>query len=63
VKEILGTAFSVGCTVEGRSPKDVCGDVGSGNVACYLIAGHMAARCNLASQALLRLVERAGRNA
>jgi len=25
VKEILGTAFSVGCTVEGRSPKDVCG--------------------------------------
>jgi len=31
VKEILGTAFSVGCTVEGRSPKDVCGDVGAGS--------------------------------
>ena len=23
VKEILGTAFSVGCTVDGKSPRDV----------------------------------------
>jgi large subunit ribosomal protein L12e len=24
VKEILGTAHSVGCTVDGKSPKDIC---------------------------------------
>jgi large subunit ribosomal protein L12e len=23
VKEILGTAFSVGCTVDGKSPRDI----------------------------------------
>ena len=32
VKEILGTAFSVGCQVDGRSPKDVGDDVDSGEV-------------------------------
>ena len=32
VKEILGTAFSVGCQVDGRSPKDVSDDVESGEV-------------------------------
>ena len=32
VKEILGTAFSVGCQVDGRSPKDVGDDVESGEV-------------------------------
>merc|ERR1739842_223402 len=29
VKEILGTAFSVGCQVDGRSPKDVSDDIES----------------------------------
>ncbi|KAL8707306.1 MAG: hypothetical protein Q9220_007649 [cf. Caloplaca sp. 1 TL-2023] len=32
VKEVLGTAFSVGCQVDGRSPKDVSDDVSSGAV-------------------------------
>ena len=32
VKEILGTAFSVGCQVDGRSPKDVSDDIDSGAV-------------------------------
>jgi ribosomal protein L11 len=32
VKEILGTAFSVGCRVDGRSPKEVTDDVESGQV-------------------------------
>ncbi len=32
VKEILGTAFSVGCQVDGRSPKDVSDDVESGEI-------------------------------
>jgi large subunit ribosomal protein L12e len=30
VKEILGTAFSVGCQVDGKSPKDVSDGVDSG---------------------------------
>ncbi|KAI1004999.1 hypothetical protein K3495_g3216 [Podosphaera aphanis] len=32
VKEILGTAFSVGCQVDGRSPKDVSDDIASGEI-------------------------------
>lgn len=32
VKEILGTAFSVGCQVDGRSPKDICDDITSGEI-------------------------------
>ena len=32
VKEVLGTAFSVGCQVDNRSPKDVSDDVDSGAV-------------------------------
>lgn len=37
VKEILGTAFSVGCQVDGRSPKDVSDDIESGEIEsqCY----------------------------
>lgn len=32
VKEILGTAFSVGCQVDGRSPKDIQEDIDSGEI-------------------------------
>ena len=32
VKEILGTAFSVGCQVDGRSPKDVSDDIERGEI-------------------------------
>ena len=32
VLEILGTAFSVGCRVDGRSPKDVSDDVKAGEI-------------------------------
>lgn len=32
VKEILGTAFSVGCQVDGRSPKDISDDIASGEI-------------------------------
>jgi large subunit ribosomal protein L12e len=32
VKEVLGTAFSVGCQVDGRSPKDVSDDIESGQI-------------------------------
>jgi hypothetical protein len=30
VKEVLGTAFSTGCQVDGRSPKDVSDDIEKG---------------------------------
>ena len=30
VKEILGTAFSVGCTVAGKSPRDVQSAIDNG---------------------------------
>lgn len=32
VKEILGTAFSVGCQVDGRSPKEISDDIESGEI-------------------------------
>ncbi|KAI1430994.1 ribosomal protein L11 [Xylaria sp. CBS 124048] len=32
VKEILGTAFSVGCQVEGRSPRAITEDIDSGAI-------------------------------
>ncbi|KAI9320043.1 60S ribosomal protein L12 [Dichotomocladium elegans] len=32
VKEILGTANSVGCTVDGQSPKDLCAAIDAGEV-------------------------------
>ncbi|GLA31465.1 60S ribosomal protein L12 [Aspergillus niger] len=36
VLEILGTAFSVGCQVDGRSPKDVSDDVKAGEIDSML---------------------------
>lgn len=32
VKEILGTAFSTGCKVDGRSPKEVSDDIENGEI-------------------------------
>ncbi len=32
VLEILGTAFSVGCQVDGRSPKDISDDIQAGEI-------------------------------
>ena len=40
VKEILGTAFSVGCQVDGRSPKDISDDIDEGNVESKLLTSH-----------------------
>ena len=36
VKEILGTAYSVGCQVDGRSPKDISDDIESGEIESML---------------------------
>ena len=32
VKEVLGTAYSVGCQVDGRSPKDISDAISSGEI-------------------------------
>merc|ERR1712150_402477 len=34
VKEVLGTCVSVGCSVDGKSPKDVQAAVDSGEIEC-----------------------------
>ena len=37
VLEILGTAFSVGCQVDGRSPKEISDEVKSGEIESELL--------------------------
>ena len=32
VKEVLGTAYSVGCQVDGRSPKEISDEIESGTI-------------------------------
>lgn len=44
VKEILGTAFSVGCQVDGRSPKDISDDIESGEIESTLYYLHFCYR-------------------
>ncbi|XP_074818096.1 large ribosomal subunit protein uL11-like [Natator depressus] len=34
IKEILGTAQSVGCNIDGRHPHDVINDINSGTIEC-----------------------------
>lgn len=34
IKEVLGTAQSVGCTIDGRAPHDVIEDINSGAMEC-----------------------------
>merc|ERR1712225_4213 len=50
VKEILGTAFSVGCQVDGRSPKDVSDDIESGEIEIpdeWMVDGFLCAYSGL----------------
>lgn len=37
VKEILGTCYSVGCQVDGRSPKDISDDISNGEIESTLL--------------------------
>lgn len=42
IKEILGTAQSVGCTIDGRLPHDVIDDINSGKQECPSVStGHV----------------------
>lgn len=45
VLEILGTAFSVGCQVDGRSPKDVSDDVKAGEIESVFDSSTRIALC------------------
>uniref|UniRef100_A0A8C1TKW8 Large ribosomal subunit protein uL11 n=1 Tax=Cyprinus carpio TaxID=7962 RepID=A0A8C1TKW8_CYPCA len=38
IKEILGTAQSVGCTIDGRPPHDVIDDINSGKMECPAVS-------------------------
>jgi hypothetical protein len=38
IKEILGTAQSVGCNVDGRHPHDIIDDINSGAVECPAVS-------------------------
>ena len=51
VKEILGTAFSTGCQVDGRSPKAVSDDIESGEVESMvdLLTNNVGAKLTLNS--------------
>lgn len=46
VLEILGTAFSVGCQVDGRSPKDVSDDIKAGEIdSTFCSLHHLCDSC------------------
>jgi large subunit ribosomal protein L12e len=43
VKQILGTAFSIGCQVDGRSPKSVSDDIDAGEIESKFIGDNRPA--------------------
>ena len=54
VKEILGTAFSVGCQVDGRSPKDISDDIDSGEIESKMRGGYSSWKRSLICSQFLR---------
>lgn len=46
VKEVLGTAFSVGCQVDGRSPKEISDEIEKGTIESRCL-------CTLAEEDML----------
>ncbi len=47
VLEILGTAFSVGCQVDGRSPKDISDEIKEGNIEGMLVYFQLIFPCDV----------------
>ena len=45
VKEVLGTAYSVGCQVDGRSPKEISDEIQNGTIEskyeCFRVGEEM----------------------
>lgn len=38
IKEILGTAQSVGCSIDGRHPHDIIDDINNGVIECPAVS-------------------------
>jgi large subunit ribosomal protein L12e len=53
VLEILGTAFSVGCQVDGRSPKEISDDIKSGEIDSESLYLQARESCAYASEQFL----------
>jgi large subunit ribosomal protein L12e len=51
VKEILGTAFSVGCQVDGKSPKEISDAIDAGEIESMLSAAIAPCDYSLANHA------------
>ena len=47
VKEILGTAFSVGCQVDGRSPKEISDEIEAGEIEGLFFLHQSCCCCSL----------------
>jgi large subunit ribosomal protein L12e len=47
VKEVLGTAFSVGCQVDGRSPKEISDDIEKGEIQSRCFAAFQSLRWSM----------------
>ena len=41
VKEVLGTAYSVGCQVDGRSPKEISDEIENGTIESMFLCPHV----------------------
>uniref|UniRef100_A0A8C4KVU5 Large ribosomal subunit protein uL11 n=39 Tax=Aves TaxID=8782 RepID=A0A8C4KVU5_DRONO len=41
IKEILGTAQSVGCSIDGRHPHDIIDDINNGAIECPAVSIHL----------------------
>ena len=41
VKEVLGTAYSVGCQVDGRSPKEISDEIENGTIESRFLCSHV----------------------
>uniref|UniRef100_A0A8C0U475 Large ribosomal subunit protein uL11 n=12 Tax=Passeriformes TaxID=9126 RepID=A0A8C0U475_CYACU len=41
IKEILGTAQSVGCSIDGRHPHDIIDDINSGAIECPAVSAQL----------------------
>uniref|UniRef100_A0A8C3JHV2 Large ribosomal subunit protein uL11 n=1 Tax=Calidris pygmaea TaxID=425635 RepID=A0A8C3JHV2_9CHAR len=41
IKEILGTAQSVGCSIDGRHPHDIIDDINNGAIECPAVSSHL----------------------
>nr|XP_035114233.1 60S ribosomal protein L12 isoform X1 [Callithrix jacchus] len=56
IKEILGTAQSVGCNVDGRHPHDIIDDINSGAVECPAVSDFCFTCCNRGKRVAIQCI-------